>query len=144
MNTSIKKHSGIVILILIVLLSSCNQTKEHQAENEPTASGALPAIEFTKTEHNFGKIISGERVAYGFKFTNTGEAPLLIEGVRSGCGCTVGDYPKEPLMPGETGRIDVVFNSSGRNGNQTETVRVLTNADQRPIQLKIMAEAIRE
>src|SRR6056297_2151535 len=136
-----------IIISLIILstgLYSCNPSGSDIAENNTeTSEEKTPEIAFDKNIHDFGKIISGERVAYGFKFSNTGNAPLLITGVRSGCGCTVGDYPKEPLLPGETGRIDVVFNSSGRTGAQSENVRVLTNATDKPVNLRITAEAIR-
>ncbi|MFP4288908.1 MAG: DUF1573 domain-containing protein [Bacteroidota bacterium] len=138
----------LIIIFLIILSSgicSCNSSGNDKAENTAeTSEEKTPEIAFDKNVHDFGKIISGERVAYGFKFSNTGNAPLLITGVRSGCGCTVGDYPKEPLLPGESGRIDVVFNSSGRTGAQSENVRVLTNATDKPVNLRITAEAIRQ
>ncbi|MFW5757514.1 MAG: DUF1573 domain-containing protein [Bacteroidota bacterium] len=135
----------IFLVILSSGISSCNFSGNDSSENtNETRAETTPEISFEKNVHDFGKIISGERVAYGFKFSNTGNAPLLITGVRSGCGCTVGDYPEEPLLPGESGRIDVIFNSSGRTGAQSENVRVLTNATDRPINLRITAEAIQQ
>lgn len=134
-----------LFLMFTTVFCSCDSSSKDTAANETESAGdKTPEIIFEKNVHDFGKIISGERVAYGFKFSNSGNAPLLITGVRSGCGCTVGDYPKEPLMPGETGRIDVVFNSSGRKGAQSENVRVLTNATDKPINLRITAEAVQQ
>ncbi len=133
------------ILFLISCLTGCNQATETNEGNttsrlNPEAEG--PVISFQKDVHDFGKIITGERVSYGFRFTNTGSSPLLITGIRSGCGCTVGDYPKDPVMPGNEGRIHVVFNSSGRRGFQSESVRVLSNAEESVVTLRITAEVL--
>jgi len=133
------------MLFLISTLTGCNQVPESDKEItksriNPDAEG--PVISFQKDVHDFGKIITGERVSYGFRFTNTGSSPLLITGIRSGCGCTVGDYPKDPVMPGNEGRIHVVFNSSGRRGFQSESVRVLSNAEESVVTLRITAEVM--
>lgn len=133
------------ILLLIFILPGCNQAP--QTENSARASGINPeaegpVISFQKDVHDFGKIITGERVSFGFRFTNTGSSPLLITGIRSGCGCTVGDYPKDPVMPGNEGRIHVVFNSSGRRGFQSESIRVLSNAEETVVTLQITAEVM--
>lgn len=133
------------ILLFISVLPGCNQPPPNETSSSvsginPEADG--PVISFQKDVHEFGKIISGERVSYGFRFTNTGTSPLLITGIRSGCGCTVGDYPKDPVMPGNEGRIHVVFNSSGRRGFQSESVRVLSNAQETVVTLRITAEVM--
>jgi hypothetical protein len=135
------------ILLLFTCLSGCNQASQAEKNNRrseinPEADG--PVISFQKDVHDFGKIITGERVSYGFRFTNTGTSPLLITGIRSGCGCTVGDYPRDPVMPGKDGRIHVVFNSSGRRGFQSESVRVLSNAEESVVTLRITAEVMEQ
>lgn len=101
-----------------------------------------PEVSFAKTEHDFGKIFSGEKVTYSFSLTNTGDGPLIIVNTRSGCGCTVGDYPREPIPPGGEARIKVSFNSAGRRGFQSETVRVVTNATPQEYLLRIKAEVL--
>jgi hypothetical protein len=129
-------------LLLVLLIGACNQGEksDHQSDNNGTLVDTGPVITFDKDLHDFGKIINGEKVSYAFRFTNEGTGPLLITGIRSGCGCTVGDFPKEPIMPNEIGRINVVFNSAGRRGFQSETVRVFTNTGEQVSTLRIQAE----
>ncbi len=136
--------SNIVLLFtLSLLISSCgSKTSENESTSNDIPNEKNPKIEFEKQSHEFGRIISGERVSYAFRFTNAGNAPLLITGVRTGCGCTVGDYPREPVMPGKEGRITVVFNSQGRNGFQSETVRVFTNTEPSVVNLTVQSEVL--
>jgi len=84
---------------------------------------------FDKSEHDFGKLKQGESAEYSFKFTNTGKEPLIIENAQGSCGCTVPNYPKEPIAPGGTGVIDVRFNSAGKSGAQQKTVTLTANTD---------------
>ncbi len=90
-------------------------------------STELPVLQFEKMQHDFGAICEGETVSFGFKFKNTGKSDLLISKVTSSCGCTVGDYPKDPVKPGKDGVISVTFKSEGRKGIQNKTVTVLAN-----------------
>lgn len=62
-----------------------------------------------------------------FKFTNTGDAPLVISGAKGSCGCTIPTYPKEPIMPGESGYLQVKYDTN-RKGNFAKTVTLTTNA----------------
>jgi len=106
---------------------------------EVTADGQ-PVIVFEKEEHDFGKVIQGEVISYAFRLSNQGEAPLVIADVTSSCGCTVGDYPKEPLQPGEEGFIRVTFDSKGRQGHQSKVVNVVANTTPGTHSLRIMAD----
>jgi hypothetical protein len=87
----------------------------------------LPEFSFEKENHDFGTIEEGTLAKYDFEFTNTGEAPLIISNASGSCGCTVPQWPREPIAPGETGIIHVEFNSNGRPGNQTKTVTLNAN-----------------
>jgi hypothetical protein len=128
-----------ITLVILLLVASCNSRNQaHSADSTADNSGAQ--ISFEKEIHDFGRLISGERVTYAFRFTNTGNAPLLISGTRTGCGCTVGDYPKEPVLPGKQGKVSVVFNSAGKKGLQNENIRVLTNTTEEVVTLRIRAE----
>lgn len=133
------QNNNPVLLLFAVMLAffvvSCNGggTSGGAPENAATEGNSesrFPKVNFEKMEHDFGKIFSGEKVTYSFSFTNTGDGPLIIVNTRSGCGCTVGDYPREPIQPGGQARIKVSFNSAGRRGFQSESVRVVTNAQQ--------------
>ncbi|MBO9151422.1 DUF1573 domain-containing protein [Chitinophaga sp. GCM10012297] len=85
-----------------------------------TSKGTWPVMTFEKESHNFGNVTEGEVVEYSFKFTNTGNRDLLITKAEASCGCTVPEWPKEPLKPGESGFMKVKFDSKGRPEGYTE------------------------
>lgn len=99
------------------------------AENEEGVASdvAVPVFTFEKEVHDFGKIVQGEKVAYSFKFKNTGEGDLIITSAKGSCGCTVPEWPKAPVAPGEEGVIDVVFNSDGKSGQQNKKITIVAN-----------------
>lgn len=102
----------------------------------------LPMMTFDKDFHDFGKITAGEKVTYSFKFTNTGKSDLIISTAAGSCGCTVPEFPKEPIKPGKTGYIKVQFNSEGRSGVQEKQVTVVANTIPNTNELKIRSEVI--
>jgi len=93
----------------------------------PPADGKYPVMEFETNEHDFGKINAGSKVAYTFNFKNTGQADLIISNAVGSCGCTVPEYPKEAIKPGESGKMKVSFNSAGKSGQQQKTVTITAN-----------------
>lgn len=98
-----------------------------ESNTPPPANGKYPVMTFEKTDHDFGTIKEGDKVVYVFNFKNTGEADLLISNAVGSCGCTVPEFPKEPVKPGESGKIKVSFNSAGKHGNQQKNVTMATN-----------------
>jgi hypothetical protein len=110
-----------------------------------TAATPAPAVEnknqaefkFDVMEYSYGTIKQGESVTYNFKFTNTGKEPLVITSAHGSCGCTVPDWPKEPIKKGEKGEIKVTFNSAGKMGPQDKTVTINSNAKTNPAILHI-------
>ncbi len=92
-----------------------------------TSNGKFPVIKFNKDVHDFGDITDGDKVDYTFTFTNTGEADLIISNAAGSCGCTVPEFPKEPVKPGKKGKMKVSFDSSGKPGNQQKTVTITSN-----------------
>ena len=97
-----------------------------QAQDEKEADG--PVITFEESSKDFGDIKQGDKVAHTFKLENTGNAPLIISNVAATCGCTVPNWPKEPIAPGKTAQIKVSFNSAGKMGKQNSVVRIYSNA----------------
>lgn len=85
------------------------------------------AIVFDKTEHDFGIVMQGERAEFNFKFKNTGDAELLIANAVGSCGCTVPEFSKEPIKPGNEGFIKVKFNSEYREDKFSKEIYVTTN-----------------
>ncbi|WP_431122518.1 DUF1573 domain-containing protein [Flagellimonas flava] len=144
-----KKVTTILSLILAVGLVSisCKDKASNKivadnvedASNRDEAQKQLPVMSFDKQEHDFGTITQGTAQQTTFKFTNTGNAPLIITDAKSSCGCTVPEYPKNtPIGPGETGELLVKFNGSGQN-QVTKTVTVTANTEKGTELLRIKA-----
>lgn len=100
----------------------------------------MPVISFDNNMHDFGRITEGESIAYSFHFRNTGKSDLVISNCSASCGCTVADYPKKRIAPGEEGYVTVSFNSRGKIGQQYQEVTVLSNAQPSRVMLKITAQ----
>ncbi|NQV53094.1 MAG: DUF1573 domain-containing protein [Flavobacteriales bacterium] len=86
-------------------------------------------IEFESDVFDFGSITQGEKVTHSFFFTNTGDADLVIVSAKGSCGCTVPEWPKEPIEAGAQGEIKVVFNSEGKKGKQHKRVSIIANSE---------------
>jgi hypothetical protein len=89
-------------------------------------------MSFKETEFNFGKVKEGEKVQHEYEFTNTGKEPLVISNAKGSCGCTVPQWPKEPIAPGKSGKIKVEFDSKGKPGPANKQVTITANTD--PVQ----------
>lgn len=145
-----KNWIGILVMLLMLFLFSCN----HQANYPPAGelvknpvslsgnadAGQMPVIQFDQTSHDFGRVLAGEKISYSFKFRNIGKSDLLIAKVSASCGCTVPEWPKTPVAPGQEGFITVTFNTAGRKGLQHKTVTVLANTNPNTTILNIKAE----
>ncbi len=99
------------------------------ASDKPATVGSAPIITFTEEEHDFGKIMQGEKVSYSFVFKNTGGSDLVISSAQASCGCTIPSYPKTAVKPGEQSKIDVVFDSEGKSGLVKKTITLVTNCN---------------
>lgn len=122
-------------------ITPASQTNVKPADDAGKASEgrSKTTITFDKTEHNFGTVKQGDQVECVFKITNTGNEPLIIEDAKGSCGCTVPEYPKEPIPGGQTRDIKVKFNSTGKKGSQTKTVSLTANTE--PIQTVLTIKA---
>jgi hypothetical protein len=96
-------------------------------EGNKTDPEAIPVFTFEKDNHEFGVIQQGEKVTYAFKFQNTGKAPLVISSANASCGCTVPEYSKNPVKPGESGFVTVTFDSEGKSGMTSKTITLIAN-----------------
>jgi len=140
-----QKTVKIVILIslaIIIGFSCINKEKQKRAIDDQIEKLGYPQIKFDTTYFDFGTLVQGESVAHTFKFINTGKADLLILDAFSTCGCTVPDYSKKPIPPGEEGRIEVVFNSLGKTGMQYKTVTLKLNTEIEKKTITIKANVI--
>lgn len=116
--------------------------KNPMSASDKKSEKEQPAISFEKTTHDYGRLIQGEKVSYAFKFSNTGTADLIISNVSASCGCTVPSFPRYALKPGETGTINVVFDSNNRRGFQNKTVTVLSNTQPNTTTLRVKATIV--
>lgn len=106
---------------------------------EEVGTGPFPAFEFIGEDHDFGNIKEGDVVSHVFAFTNTGDVPLIISSATASCGCTVPQWPKEPVGVGGTGEIHVSFNSKNKPGIQNKTITITANTNPKTSRLKIKA-----
>ena len=106
-----------------------------------TAQDKVAKIEFKTEVIDYGTIEKGSNGVRVFEFTNTGDAPLIISNVRSTCGCTVPKKPEAPIMPGETGEIEVKYDTNRVNPIR-KTITVISNADRSTVALKIKGKVI--
>lgn len=96
-------------------------------------------INFLNSSHNFGQINEGDTVDHVFSFKNLGKVPLIISSATGTCGCTVPEWPKNPIDPGQSGEIKVSFNSTGKSGAQDKEVYIVSNSIPNKTVLKIKA-----
>lgn len=133
----IKRTVAMFAIASIMLTVSCKENAAlrideetaKQAEIAHAESGKMPLIKFESLEHDFGTVNEGEKVEHVYTFKNEGTADLVISEVKPSCGCTVPDYTKTPVKPGETGEVKVTFDTGGKPGNQQKTVTVKSNTE---------------
>jgi hypothetical protein len=111
---------------------------------DATAAAMKPVLQFKDTIHHFGTIHEEEVVNHEFTFTNTGKSPLVITSATGSCGCTVPEYPHDPIAPGQTGYIKVTFNSAGKSGHQFKTVMLHANTVRNVHMLYIESEVMKK
>jgi len=141
------KYSIILIFVLSALLTvSCGNgsTSQSGSTDKPSAEGGTPVLTFNEYTYDFGKIAQGEKVTHTFIFTNSGTGTLVVSSVTASCGCTAPKYDTKPIIPGEKGNVEVLFNASGMNGKQTKTITVKSNASVPVVLLTITAEVTEE
>ena len=135
---------GLVGTLVFVSCKEKNATAKINTDNvavaaeRDEAAKQVPVMTFEKSEHDFGTIDQGTPQETIFKFTNTGNAPLIITDATSSCGCTVPNPPKDPIAPGESGELLVKFNGSGQN-QVTKTITVKANTEKGSELLRIKA-----
>lgn len=92
-----------------------------------------PRIAFETESYVFDSIATGSKVIYDFIFSNVGKSDLIIRNVKAGCGCTATNPEKTLLKPGESSKIGIIFDTSGRTGHQQKSVSVIANDPKKPV-----------
>jgi hypothetical protein len=104
---------------------------------ESADPSSLGAFQFQEMEFDFGTIDEGKVIEHLFKFTNNGQAPLVISNITASCGCTSPDWTKTPVKPGDEGFVKVVFNSTAKTGTQAPTVTIQANTSPNVTRLRL-------
>lgn len=136
MKLSLNKLSKVYASLLFFALVSTLGFSQNKAVEK------VGEFSFVSEEIDYGKIqqhADGVRV---FKFTNTGNAPIVITNAKGSCGCTVPTYPKNVILPGETGEINVKY-ATDRIGAFTKTVTLMSNASEPSKDLRIKGEVLK-
>lgn len=116
-------------LLLLVLMYTCTAT----------VSRNDASIGFSKEKHDFGTIPYKKEATYSFELSNPGKTMLIINDVKTSCGCTVPEWSKEPIRPGKKGQIKIKYDAA-YPGVFHKTVKVFYNGEGSPISLEIKGE----
>ncbi len=124
------------LLIALLLTGALYSCDIRQIRNKPTGLASMDShffndsttVHMLDSTYDFGKVTEGKKVVFDYHFRNTGRKPLIVASARASCGCTVPEKPEEPIQPGQTGSIKVVFNSADRPGPTHKTITVVSNA----------------
>ncbi len=127
------------VLFLLLMVVALFYVSAQEAIEEPLTG---PKIFFAKSSHDFGDISQGDRVEHIFKFENTGTEPLILTDVRTTCGCTAPQWPREPIPPGQVSELKVIFNSAGKVGIQNKVITVMSNSVNSPARVKIVTNVL--
>ena len=150
-NRKNKKMKKLVIVFgsALLVFASCSTSSTNTAEVIPSqpAPVVLPKvaheqgsgeesiarpktkIKFKKMVHDFGRLKEGEKREFDFEFTNTGKEDLYIEDCKGSCGCTVPEWPKEAIKPGQSASINVKFDSTNKEKDQEKSVTITANTE---------------
>ncbi len=123
---------------ILLIISTTLYSQSASADNEPAAK-----IKFNRVVYDYGTISQGSDGTCEFKFTNEGNAPLVLSYVRSSCGCTVPEWPKAPINKGEESKIKVKYNTRIK-GNFNKSIIVYSNGSKDPMVLRIKGSVVED
>ncbi len=113
---------------------------DHEPVNNTAVSNSNPTaakLEFKEYQFDFGNLKEGPEAKHEFVFTNTGKEPLVIQNCQPSCGCTAPQCPKEPILPGQSNKITVIYSTAGRVGPFNKSITITSNAAESPMMIYI-------
>ena len=131
----------VLLTLGVSLLMAYAVTAQDATTPQPAVNKNAPVINFDKTTHDYGTLVKGGDGTCEFKFKNTGVEPLILSNVTSSCGCTVPEWPREPILKGKSNVIKVKYDSN-RVGPINKTITVMSNATNSSIQLHIIGNVV--
>lgn len=115
-----------MVLTVSLLVTACGEKKGKDGTAD--LQEKIPVLVLLDSAtYQFGEIKEGDIVEHSFKFKNGGQFPLIINNVTASCGCTIPEWPREPIAPNQESSIEVRFNSKGKPGQQVKTITVYAN-----------------
>ncbi|MCB0805479.1 MAG: DUF1573 domain-containing protein [Bacteroidales bacterium] len=142
---------SISMLFFLSASAQVSADKSAKAQNDRAVSAQqaqtvdanpnAPQIVFDKLVHDYGDINQHGDGKCEFKFTNEGKEPLILSNVRSSCGCTVPEWPRQPILPGNSEIIKVKYDTK-RVGVINKTIHVYSNATDSPVTLRIQGKVL--
>ncbi|MBT8232496.1 MAG: DUF1573 domain-containing protein [Saprospiraceae bacterium] len=132
----------LVCFFALGLSAQITPTKITHPDQKKEVNPDGPVMEFESTKVDYGTIEQHGEPLRVVKFTNTGKEPLIIKNCKGSCGCTVPQWPKEPIMPGESGEIEIRY-ATNRLGKINKTVKVTTNEGSDPHVLKVVGNILK-
>lgn len=135
------KKANLLFLLLFIAVFSINaQPITTTSPNQDDKNA--PIITFEKFVHDYGTITEGANGVCEFKFKNTGKSPLILTKPQSSCGCTIPDWPQEPILPGKTSVIKVTYDTK-KIGVINKEVTVYSNSKDGSIKLSIKGNVLK-
>lgn len=117
-----KIFSFLMVMCLTTLVAFAQDVQKQD-------TGDGPKMEFEMSDYDFGDLDEGPKAKVSFKFTNTGNKPLILSDVKASCGCTTPYWPKEPIMPGKSETITAEYNTQGRPGPFNKAITITANTE---------------
>lgn len=135
------KKTVITLAIMAVSGTAMHAQTAATKASEVVLQQPSDAGKFTFKEEtwNFGEVPEGPDITHDFEFSNTGKSPIFIRNASAGCGCTVAEWPHEPILPGASAKIRVTFHTQGRPGAASKIVTIDSDAQQQSMRLSIAA-----
>ncbi|MXV52497.1 DUF1573 domain-containing protein [Pedobacter sp. HMF7647] len=132
----------LLIFSLALLAIGCTNTAKTNNANvdKSQLSASAAKFQFDQTTYDFGIIDQGDTVVHNYSFNNAGKSPLIITDAQASCGCTIPEFPHEPIAPGKIGVIKVIFNSANKFGKQTKAITITANTVPAITQLLLTGE----
>lgn len=124
------------VLIVSIILWSCSSSKTIVPTS---AEKPVPVMTFDQAVKDLGVMKEGDKKKLVYNFTNTGNAPLIID-LATTCKCTDITWPTEAIPPGGTGKIEAIFDSSGFDGPISKSIDIIANTDPIVVEAKFVVE----
>lgn len=140
------RYLFLILLFFVQIVYSCSFKNDEKSGDNNVKSNitGISDVKFDTLYHDFGNLIQGEQVSYIFKYKNTGKSDLIIKDAYSTCGCAVANYTEQPVSAGEKGTIEIVFDSTGKQGVQYKNIMLKMNTSQEKHTLSIKANVLKK